>query len=176
VPLRGQKQAFQNKSGKLFAVSKNPAYLCTMTKTKTAVKAVQGTPNTQSQNDLFAMFQAFMAMQAQQTAPVITTPVTMPVVIGDSSVKSKAKVKPAPVEKPAKVEKTVPTNGVFIHELANSFFVYGDQAPAKLAAFFTRKPHLDRGFKERKIEGLGTVKAYWFGGRQIAKIRKEIAK
>jgi hypothetical protein len=147
-----------------------------MTKTKNTVnvsKANVTTPVQANNADLFAMFQQFMAMQAQQTAPVITAPAIVSPVV---PVKSKVKVKPAPVEKPAKVEKTVPTNGVFIHELANSFFVYGDQAPAKLAAFFTRKPHLDRGFKERKIEGLGTVKAYWFGGRQIAKIRKEIAK
>lgn len=140
-------------------------------KTKTAqVAPVQGAVATPANNttDLFAMFQQFMAQAQMPTMP-------------DSSVKSKqpAKTERKPAkrtEAPAKPAKTAEKEGAHIHELENSFFVYGNAAPAKLAAFFQRKPHLDRGFKEREIKGLGKVKAYWFGGRQIDKIRKELAK
>jgi hypothetical protein len=148
-----------------------------MKKTTSANGAQGATIATRTQEqpqDLFTLFQQFMAMQQ---ANAILTPVgteVVPVTVG-SSVKSKAKA-PAKVatkatEKPAELQ----PKGVFIHEMENSFFVYGDNAPAKLAAFFTKKPHLNRGFKEREIKGVGTVKAFWFGGRQIAKVRKAIA-
>jgi hypothetical protein len=124
--------------------------------------------------DLFSLFQQFMAMQASNaTAQPVGTEVVP--VIQASSVKSKAKVSAkvatiAPEKQPATQPK-----GVFIHEMENSFFVYGSDAPEKLAAFFTKKPHLNRGYKEREIKGIGNVKAFWFGGRQIAKVRKAIA-
>jgi hypothetical protein len=125
------------------------------------------------------MFQQFMAMQATQAVPVPVVPVTLGAEVVKASVKSKAKAKPVAIAvTPAKTVKpaAIVKQGVHIHELSNSFFVYGEQAPAKLAEFFTRKPHLDRGFKEREITGLGIVKAYWFGGRQIDKIKKILAK
>ncbi len=144
-----------------------------MKKSTTATAPVQGmapviTP------DLMAMFQAFVQQQQAQAAAV-ANPADVST-LKTTGVKSTPKVEPKAA--PAKAAKTKPAAmaGVHIHELENSFFVYGDAAPAKLAEFFKRKPHLDRGFKEREIKGLGVVKAYWFGGRQIAKIRKEIAK
>ncbi len=151
-----------------------------MKKTTTKVATAQGAVPTQA--DLFSMFQAFMAQQgaAMPAVPVaVSVPVSVPIV-GAEDLKSKArkaKSEPAKVEtvatvKPAKVE----PKGVHIHKLANSCFVYGSDAQSKLSGFLTRKPHLDRGFKERNIDGIGIVKAYWFGGRQIAKIEKELSK
>jgi hypothetical protein len=140
-----------------------------MKKSTTATAPVQGMAPVINP-DLMAMFQAFVEQQSKVGA------MSGLVVTGNEV----AGIKSAPkVEAPAKVAKVAAKKaieGVHIHELENSFFVYGEAAPAKLAEFFKRKPHLDRGFKEREIKGLGVVKAYWFGGRQIAKIRKEITK
>ena len=99
-------------------------------------------------NDMMALFAQFLAMNEQNK------PAT------------------AKAEKPAKQAKKADKaiGGVHVHALENSFFVYGEGAPAKLEAFFAKKPHLNRGFKEREITGVGKVKAFWFGGRQFAKI------
>lgn len=139
-----------------------------MTKTKTAAPVVATAPAQQSQ-DLFAMFQAFMQAQGQpaQANPLTNLPGFMGTEKGASAVKS------APKGKTTK-KAPAPAKGVEIHMAAKSFFVSGDAAPAKLAAFFVRKPHLDRGFKERTA--LNGQKAYWFGGRQLEKIKAELAK
>lgn len=125
------------------------------------VAGAQKVTPTQS-NDLFAMFQAFMAQTQAQSAkqPAKTAEV------------------PAKAGKPAKASKKAgkSVSGVHVHELANSFFVYGEGAEQALAGFLAKKPHLNRGFKEREIAGIGRVKAYWFGNRQRAKIDKLIAK
>jgi hypothetical protein len=142
-----------------------------MKKSSTNVATAQGAVTTQSQ-DLFAMFQAFIAQQQVQpvtvTAPIVAT-------MGES-VKSNANVPAKTERKPAKRNaKTVATVApVQIHKAANSFFVSGEGATAKLAEFFAKKPHLNRGFVERKA--LGGIKAYWFGGRQLPKIERELAK
>lgn len=152
-------------------------------KTTTNAKGVQGTTvANMNKADLLALVTQMLAMQAQPA----TAPVVAPVVGKGASVKSKASKKGLTigeahpldavllaVSKTAKPAKAQP---VQIVKLANSFFVIGDQAPAKLAGFFTRKPHLDRGFKEREIQGIGKAKAYWFGARQLAKIERELAK
>lgn len=155
-------------------------------KTTKQAASVLGTAPVQA--DLMAMFQQFLAMQG---IPANVSPVVGAEVKG-ASVKSKASKKAgitlgkahpldavlAPLTKPAKVAKQAETKAqpVQIVKLANSFFVIGEQAPAKLAEFFTRKPHLDRGFKERDITGMGKVKAYWFGARQLSKIERILAK
>ena len=130
-----------------------------MTKTKMAAPVVATAPAQQSQ-DLFAMFQAFM--QTQSPAPV-----SVPVGTEGKGVKS------APQRKPkasAKATQAITIEKVEKNGEMTSFFVYGDQAPAMLAPFFARKPHLDRGFKERA----NGKKAYWFGGKQYAKIKKAL--
>jgi hypothetical protein len=147
----------------------------------TAAK-VQGTPAASAPVDanatLFAMFQQFIQAQQAPAPPPAVTPTLGAEV---PAVKSKARGKKqasAPVESaPAK---EVNAKGVHVHEIRkngeiSSFFVYGEQAPAKLAGFFEKKPHLNRGFRLHEIVGVGNVKAFWFGGRQIAKVKKAIA-
>jgi hypothetical protein len=187
-PKRGQKQPLNNKSTETFGNSVSLSFLCIMNSTKQAKGAQGATLANMSQTDLLALVQQMIAMQAQ--------PVSVPIVgaeVKGASVKSKAKKAPAkgltigkahPLDgvllavsktaKPAK-QASEPAKPVQIVKLANSFFVIGEQAPAKLAPFFARKPHLDRGFKEREIAGIGKVKAFWFGARQLAKIERLLA-
>jgi len=147
------------------------------------------TNNANANADLFAMFQQFIAAQQAMQAPAPTV-----IVATESApVKSKAKAskktgaivlgKTSPADnvlmqvvkaKAAEKKAEVFATGALIFPLENSFFVYGDQAPAKLAGFFARKPHLDRGFKLHEIKGLGLTKAYWFGGKQLPKIKKAL--
>lgn len=149
-----------------------PTYIIHMKTVKNSPVATEVAP-VHASNDLFAQFQAFLAMQAANK------PTPVEVVVPVASVKSKAKkaVKaPAPASPAAPLlEAKREFSGCHIHELENSCFVYGSEAPAKLAAFLAKKPHLNRGYKEYTIKGVGIVKAHWFGGRQIAKIRKAIA-
>lgn len=134
--------------------------------------AVEAAPATQvNAGDLMAMIQAFMAQQAGTPTPA-PAPVSVPVkTVVKSKAKASSKATPAKQEAPA----VASPKGVQVHKLENSFFVYGEQAPAKLAKFFEKKPHLNRGFKAHNIVGVGTVNAFWFGGRQYAKVMKAIA-